>query len=68
VSFCHHLASDRPLTFHILIFSSKTTEQNWTKLARNVADLKSNMAANENTLWTLAAMLDFKSAPKTHIW
>jgi hypothetical protein len=24
--------------------------------------------ANENTLWTLAAMLDFKSAPKTQIW
>jgi hypothetical protein len=23
------------------------------------------MSANENTLWTLAAMLDFKSAPKT---
>jgi hypothetical protein len=22
----------------------------------------------ENTLWTLAAMLDFKSAPKTQIW
>ena len=26
------------------------------------------ISANENTLWTLAAMLDFKSAPKTHIW
>jgi hypothetical protein len=24
--------------------------------------------ANENTSWTLAAMLDFKSAPKTQIW
>jgi hypothetical protein len=24
------------------------------------------ISANENTLWTLAAMLDFKSAPKTH--
>jgi hypothetical protein len=23
------------------------------------------ISANENTLWTLAAMLDFKSAPKT---
>jgi hypothetical protein len=23
---------------------------------------------HENTLWTLAAMLDFKSAPKTQIW
>jgi hypothetical protein len=25
------------------------------------------ISANENTLWTLAAMLDFKSAPKTQI-
>jgi hypothetical protein len=23
------------------------------------------ISANENTLWTLAAMMDFKSAPKT---
>jgi hypothetical protein len=30
-------------------------------------DLKSNMAANQNTLWALAAMLDFRSAPKTKI-
>jgi hypothetical protein len=33
------------------------------------------ISANENTLWTLAAMLDFKSAPKSgrgpsneHFW
>jgi hypothetical protein len=26
------------------------------------------ISANENTLWTLAAMLDFKSAPKKQIW
>ena len=26
------------------------------------------ISANENTLWTLAAMLNFKSAPKTQIW
>jgi hypothetical protein len=25
------------------------------------------ISANENTLWTLAAMLDFKSAPKTFL-
>jgi hypothetical protein len=25
------------------------------------------ISANENTLWILAAMLDFKSAPKTQI-
>jgi hypothetical protein len=26
------------------------------------------ISTNENTLWTLSAMLDFKSAPKTQIW
>jgi hypothetical protein len=26
------------------------------------------ISANENTIWTLAAMLDFKSAPKAQIW
>jgi hypothetical protein len=26
------------------------------------------ISANENTMWTLAAMLDFKSAPKAQIW
>jgi hypothetical protein len=25
------------------------------------------ISANENTLWTLAAMLDFKSAPNTNL-
>jgi hypothetical protein len=36
VSFCHHLASVvcRPLTFHILIFFSETTQQNELKLGR----------------------------------
>ena len=36
VSFCHHLASVvcRPLTFHILIFSSETPEPNELKLGR----------------------------------
>ena len=36
VSFCHHLASVvcRPLTFHILIFSSETTQPNEVKLGR----------------------------------
>jgi hypothetical protein len=34
VSFCHHLASVvcRPLTFHILIFSSETPQPNKLKL------------------------------------
>ena len=26
------------------------------------------ISTNQNTLWALAAMLDFKSAPKTQIW
>jgi hypothetical protein len=36
VSFCHHLASvvSRPLTFHILIFSSETLQPNEVKLDR----------------------------------
>jgi hypothetical protein len=36
VSFCHHLASvvHRPLTFHILIFSSETPQPNELKLGR----------------------------------
>jgi hypothetical protein len=36
VSFCHHLASVvcRPLTFHILIFSSETPQPNKVKLCR----------------------------------
>ena len=35
-SFCHHLASVvcRPLTFHILIFSSETPKPNELKLGR----------------------------------
>jgi hypothetical protein len=38
VSFCHHLASGvrRPLTFHILIFSSETTWQIETEHGMNV--------------------------------
>jgi hypothetical protein len=36
VSFCHHLVSVdcRPLTFHILIFSSETPQPNEVKLGR----------------------------------
>jgi hypothetical protein len=36
VSFCHHLSSVicRPLTFHILIFSSETPQPNELKLGR----------------------------------
>jgi len=37
VSFCYHLASVvcRPLTFHILIFSSESPRPNELKLGRN---------------------------------
>ena len=34
VRYCHHLASVRPLTFHILIYSFETTGPNGTKLGR----------------------------------
>jgi hypothetical protein len=36
VSICHHLASVvcRPLTFHILLFSSETPQPNEVKLGR----------------------------------
>jgi len=59
----------RPLAFHILIFFSETTEQNWTKLATNVhwmvlyqicvfgIDLKSNMAARVHNVFSLAEIL-----------
>jgi hypothetical protein len=34
VSFCHHFGVRRPLTFHILIFSSETPQPNELKLGR----------------------------------
>jgi hypothetical protein len=43
--------------FHLFFLNHKT-----------VSDKKIfKISANENTLWTLATMLDFKSAPKTQI-
>jgi hypothetical protein len=40
VSFCHHLASvvRRPLSFHILIFSSETAQPNEVKFGRKPKD------------------------------
>ena len=67
VRYCHQLASVvRPLTFHILIFSSETTWPNGTKLGSNhlckvlykVSPFRSiwpiNMAANNNSFFWLA--------------
>ena len=65
--YCHHLTSVvRPLTFHILIYSSETTGPNGTKLGRKhlykvlykVSSFRSilptNMAAKDNSCFWLA--------------
>ena len=65
----------------ILNFRSANDSQIWYRTTQSsflqshnsidlvVSDKKIfKISANENTLWTLAAMLDFKSAPKTQIW
>ena len=75
VSFCHHLASVvcRPLTFHILIFSSETPQPNelkldmkylWKILYKDCSfclDPLANMGATGNSCFWLADL--FKSSP-----
>jgi hypothetical protein len=52
MSFCHHLVFVVCNSIDLVVSDKKIFK----------------ISANENTLWTLAAMLDFKSAPKTQIW
>jgi hypothetical protein len=52
-----------------IIYFEDENEFNHNSIGLVVSDKKIfKISANENTLWTLAAMLDFKSAPKTEIW
>jgi hypothetical protein len=58
VSFCHHLASVvcRPLTFHILIFSSETAQPNEVKLGRKL--FRNRPIRNKNCLWWPCLSMD----------
>jgi hypothetical protein len=71
VSFCHHLASvvRRPLSFHILIFSSETAQPNEVKFGRKPKDcsfcrfqrrrfFRNQPIRNKNGLWRPCLLTD----------
>jgi hypothetical protein len=49
---------------HPMIIPAVTIQLAWWFQTRRFFKI----SANENTLWALAAMLDFKSAANTQIW
>jgi hypothetical protein len=52
-----------------LIFIKMSSQSIYSKYFKIKKFFLAHLAiSHENTLWTLAAMLDFKSAPKTQIW
>jgi hypothetical protein len=63
VSFCHHLASVvcRPLTFHILIFSSETPFGSFGQAVSEEKILKNRPIRNKNCLWWPCLLMDWQA-------